>query len=178
MDSTSYWKTWCKALGGSLETSDHVLLGYLRLGRGWQYSGLLDDHNKMIMEQVPKEQLLVMELKDGWEPLCKSFGQTPLFFLRKWSWTTSSAWCQDISFQVDLLPSLVFNCWRNPLSGKFLGKPIPNEPFPHVNDAAAIDAQVKEVLMKAGLVWLSIFATLGGTIYGGLWLWKSKFGTK
>jgi len=28
------------------------------------------DHNKDVIDKVPKEQLLVWDLKDGWEPLC------------------------------------------------------------------------------------------------------------
>jgi hypothetical protein len=32
---------------------------------------LIEVHNQMVMELVPKERLLVMSLKEGWEPLCK-----------------------------------------------------------------------------------------------------------
>lgn len=47
-----------------------------------------NDHNKRVINECPKEKLLIFDIaKDGWEPLCK-----------------------------------------------FLNKPIPSEPFPHVND--------------------------------------------
>ena len=79
----------------------------------------------MVMDLVPKDQLLVMELSQGWEPLCK-----------------------------------------------FLGKPIPDEPFPRANDSAAIKQTEIKILTRLGLMWLALFTVLGGSIYGGLRLWK------
>lgn len=55
---------------------------------------------------------------------------------------------------------------------KFLGKPIPKEPFPRVNDAEASDQMAKKILLKLGRRWLTLFAVLGGTLYGGFQLWK------
>ena len=34
-----------------------------------------EDHNKKVIESCPKEKLLVFDLKDGWEPLCKFLGK-------------------------------------------------------------------------------------------------------
>jgi len=53
---------------------------------------VFNDHNEEVKRLVPAERLLVYDVKEGWEPLCK-----------------------------------------------FLGKPIPNKPFPHVNDSANIE---------------------------------------
>ena len=30
-----------------------------------------EDHNELVQKTIPKENLLVWNLKDGWEPLCK-----------------------------------------------------------------------------------------------------------
>lgn len=54
------------------------------------YLDILQAHKDKVRQLVPKEQLLEMDLSDGWEPLCK-----------------------------------------------FLGVPVPNEPFPRANDGAA-----------------------------------------
>lgn len=48
------------------------------------------------MQHVPPEKLLVFEVKQGWEPLCK-----------------------------------------------FLGKPVPDQPFPHVNDTQGFKDMVR-----------------------------------
>jgi hypothetical protein len=51
---------------------------------------------------------------------------------------------------------------------KFLGKPIPNEPFPRVNEADAVEAEGKRLFLRLGLVWLSILAGTGVAAYFGL----------
>ncbi|KAI1331105.1 hypothetical protein F5Y16DRAFT_408219 [Xylariaceae sp. FL0255] len=57
---------------------------------------------------------------------------------------------------------------------KFLNVPVPNEPFPRANDAAAAEEYGKKVFLKIALVWLGIFSSIGITIYGGFWLWKTQ----
>jgi len=79
------------------------------------------------MEMVPKEKLLVMNLSQGWEPLCK-----------------------------------------------FLGKPIPDVPFPRANDADEADRTAKKVVRKLMLAWLGLFTVVGGSIYGGYKLWTMQ----
>lgn len=86
---------------------------------------LIEAHNKKIKRVVPKDQLLVMRIEDGWEPLCK-----------------------------------------------FLGKPVPNEPFPRENDSAAADKVAAGVIGKLLLMWAGLFAVTGGTAYAGWHLWK------
>lgn len=44
---------------------------------------------------------------------------------------------------------------------KFLGKPIPKEPFPHVNEAAARDKFTLNILRKAAMAWAGIFTVIG-----------------
>jgi hypothetical protein len=75
----------------------------------------------MIVKSIPREKLLVMDIKDGWEPLCK-----------------------------------------------FLGKPVPNEPFPRANEAEVIEALGKRLLIKSLLIWLAILVGAGATIWVGL----------
>jgi len=59
-------------------------------------------HNAEVKATVPPERLLVFEVKDGWEPLCK-----------------------------------------------FLGAPVPNEPFPHDNAGiATVDKMMKRLLLS------------------------------
>lgn len=83
---------------------------------------IIKAHNEQVMKLVPKEKLLVMEVKDGWGPLCK-----------------------------------------------FMGKPIPDEPFPRLNDADEADRVGRRVFAKLALAWLGFFAITGGAIYSG---WK------
>ena len=70
---------------------------------------------------MSKERLLIMKMKDGWEPLCK-----------------------------------------------FLGKPIPDEPFPWVNDSEAVSKTASRIVLKLGLIWLGLFTGIGLTAYGGM----------
>jgi hypothetical protein len=55
-------------------------------------------HNEEVIAHVPPERLLVFDVKEGWEPLCR-----------------------------------------------FLGVPVPNTPFPHLNDAAEFKARIKKI---------------------------------
>lgn len=48
---------------------------------------------------------------------------------------------------------------------KFLDKPIPNEPFPRSNEAAAVAQRFKECLITAIIIWLSIISFTGMGIY-------------
>ncbi|KAK8062180.1 hypothetical protein PG997_014277 [Apiospora hydei] len=85
----------------------------------------LPAYQDWVKSVVPKEQLLVMSLKEGWDPLCK-----------------------------------------------FLDKPVPEEPFPKVNDAAAADATAAKAFGMLGLMWMGIFSTLGAGVYASLNLWR------
>ncbi|ORY06456.1 hypothetical protein K493DRAFT_203324 [Basidiobolus meristosporus CBS 931.73] len=60
---------------------------------------LFKSHIEEVKRVVPADKLLVFEVKEGWEPLCK-----------------------------------------------FLGKPVPDEPFPHVNDTAEMQGRIDEML--------------------------------
>lgn len=82
------------------------------------FEDILQAHNDLVRRLVPSDRLLVLNLGDGWEPLCR-----------------------------------------------FLGKPIPNEPFPRVNDAAAADRVAAKVVGKLLLKWLMLFSTAGGILY-------------
>lgn len=81
--------------------------------------------NKRVVESLPKDKLLVFNVKEGWEPLCK-----------------------------------------------FLGKPVPNEPFPHVNDTDAFKKQMdmrwrqcaKKNLMLLGGVVGGVLTLTGGVL--------------
>ena len=77
-----------------------------------------EEWNKEVVASLPKDKVLVFQMKDGWEPLCK-----------------------------------------------FLGVPVPNEPFPHVNDAEAFKnfamARWKEARNKN-------IKVLGGVLAAGL----------
>lgn len=56
---------------------------------------------------------------------------------------------------------------------EFLGVPVPNEPFPRANDAAAADSYATKVLLKVLGVWVGILTGAGAALYGG-WVLKCK----
>ncbi|ORY67540.1 P-loop containing nucleoside triphosphate hydrolase protein [Pseudomassariella vexata] len=88
---------------------------------------VLEAHNKFVMDLVPnKDRLLVMELKEGWEPLAR-----------------------------------------------FLGKPVPEEPFPRANDADSAEQTAKKVFGKVLKIWVGMFTVAGVGVYAGRRLWKS-----
>lgn len=61
---------------------------------------------------------------------------------------------------------------------KFMGVPVPNEPFPRVNDGAAADKYATRVFLKVLGVWVSILSVVGYLLLSGYWLWKRKTGPK
>jgi hypothetical protein len=76
---------WQGTFGGAFEDRERAI-------------GVYEAHNRAVQEQVPADQLLVFDVKEGWGPLCR-----------------------------------------------FLGAPIPvDEPFPHLNDAAAFRQMVAQ----------------------------------
>ncbi|KAH8898634.1 hypothetical protein GQ53DRAFT_635203, partial [Thozetella sp. PMI_491] len=80
------------------------------------------EYNKQIEESVPKDNLLIMTVDQGWEPLCK-----------------------------------------------FLGKPVPDEPFPRANDAEAADKYAAGIFLTMAMQWVKTAALVGGTAYLGWW---------
>ena len=60
-----------------------------------------------------------------------------------------------------------------PLCG-FLGVPVPDEPFPRVNDAEAVEQYARRVLGSLVLVWLGMLSAVGGAAYLGLALWRAR----
>ncbi|KAH7031415.1 uncharacterized protein B0I36DRAFT_422536 [Microdochium trichocladiopsis] len=87
----------------------------------------LENYYHRVRASVPKDQLLEMELGDGWEPLCT-----------------------------------------------FLGAPVPNQPFPRANDAAASAETAKSVLALVAQVWVGILGALGGLVYLGTRVWHGR----
>jgi hypothetical protein len=76
---------WQGVFGGRFEDRDHAVAVYRR-------------HTAEVVAGLDPERLLVFEVADGWEPLCR-----------------------------------------------FLGVPVPDEPFPHVNDAAWMRRRIAAV---------------------------------
>jgi hypothetical protein len=72
---------------------------------------------------VPAEKLLLMNVKEGWGPLCK-----------------------------------------------FLGKPVPDGPFPHANEADAVAKIMPRAMIKVLGVWIALASVLGAA---GWALWTS-----
>lgn len=50
---------------------------------------------------------------------------------------------------------------------KMLNKPVPKEPFPRVNDAAALNELIKGMMLATAGVWLVITIVLFTVIYFG-----------
>lgn len=57
---------------------------------------------------------------------------------------------------------------------RFLGVPVPDEPFPRANDAVAADRYATGVILKSFGVWSGILAVTGSLLYSGLWLWNNR----
>lgn len=89
------------------------------------YQDLILNHNQSVRDQVPRDQLLEMDLKEGWEPL-----------------------------------------------SKFLGRPVPDAPFPRANDKEALEKVAGEVFAKCVLAWLTIISGAGVGLYTGIRLWR------
>eukprot|EP00038_Savillea_parva_P010742 m.192462 g.192462 ORF g.192462 m.192462 type:complete len:258 (-) comp18648_c0_seq1:1219-1992(-) len=116
-----FMRAW-KRMRGVMGT--HLGLAPGELIRGWrdkrdpdawlieQY----DAHNTLVRQTVPKEQLLVFNVKDGWGPLCE-----------------------------------------------FLGKDVPDGPFPFVNESADL-AWATNVMIVASYGWIPVVAIIVASV--------------
>ncbi|KAH8647366.1 hypothetical protein BX600DRAFT_389775 [Xylariales sp. PMI_506] len=50
---------------------------------------------------------------------------------------------------------------------RFLGKPVPDEPFPRVNDAEAADKMAVRIVGKLLIRWIGLFSVIGASLYLG-----------
>ncbi|KEY74475.1 hypothetical protein S7711_04510 [Stachybotrys chartarum IBT 7711] len=78
----------------------------------------MDEHNEFVEKVTPRDKFTLMELSDGWNPLCK-----------------------------------------------LLNLPIPEEPFPQVNDSEAVEGLQMTILKEAGVRWLAITTGAGALGY-------------
>lgn len=85
----------------------------------------MDEHNEYVKEVTPPAKFHMMDLSEGWTPLCKA-----------------------------------------------LNVPVPDVPFPRMNDAEAVDGLAGQILKEAGSRWAGIFAVTGAVGYGAWWLLK------
>ncbi|VDP70662.1 unnamed protein product [Echinostoma caproni] len=81
--------------------------------------------NEEVKLVVPADRLLVFQVKEGWEPLCR-----------------------------------------------FLGKPIPEVPFPHVNDRQSMKERLKQFQRRANIVVASSLILLGVALALGVFCSK------
>mmetsp|Transcript_5358 Transcript_5358/g.9101 ORF Transcript_5358/g.9101 Transcript_5358/m.9101 type:complete len:267 (-) Transcript_5358:43-843(-) len=89
-----------------------LIRGHVSEPAGWlekQY----DAHNKTVRKVVPKEKLLVFNVKEGWAPLCK-----------------------------------------------FLGKELPEEPFPNVNESKEL-RRATTIMKVVSYGWLPFLGSMG-----------------
>lgn len=87
---------------------------------------LLKVYNREIINLVPKQRLLVMDIKDGWKPLCK-----------------------------------------------FPGQPVPDEPFPRVNEAEAVAKLGRGLMIKFLLIWVGIIGAASVSFWITSRLWST-----
>ena len=77
-----------------------------------------DKHSAEAKRMVPKEQLLVYDVRGGWEPLCE-----------------------------------------------FLEAPLPNDPFPRLNETQAMRATYSGMIMFGACVWMAYFGAAASLVY-------------
>ena len=101
------WGCWFRRLFNTLGSNEmHIKMCKNFCNLDWRKEHVIQcfkDHNEAVIAECPKEKLLVFEVSQGWEPLCR-----------------------------------------------FLCKPIPDCPFPNVNDTAQFKARV-EALNNEGI---------------------------
>lgn len=85
------------------------------------------EHNQHVIDTCPKDKLLVFEVSQGWEPLCK-----------------------------------------------FLGVPVPDVPFPHVNDTAEFQGHVRGLNMMGYTVLGLAVAGFAAVAFAGVRYLRAK----
>ncbi|KJZ71270.1 hypothetical protein HIM_09343 [Hirsutella minnesotensis 3608] len=78
-------------------------------------------------------------------------------------------WVRAVTPPDRLLEMEITQGWA-PLA-KFLGRPVPDEPFPRVNDAANWRAIERRIFIDVALVWVSILLGVG-TAGLAIWRWR------
>ena len=58
---------------------------------------------------------------------------------------------------------------------EFLGCPVPDEPFPRVNDSEAVERYGRHVTRTIAVIWLGIFLVFGFTVYFALESWPRGY---
>ncbi len=99
----------------NVEMADGTVWNRMFDGRQFEESHAkqaFEKHNAEVQTELPRERLLVFEVKQGWEPLCA-----------------------------------------------FLGKPVPDEPFPHVNDSEEFKKTIPNI--KSGFATFHLLLALG-----------------
>ena len=96
-----------------------------RRWRRWQ-------NNVKVIREVPADRLLVWQVKEGWGPLCQVIFKDEIIAFRYILLWTNDLWQHIIMFFDNTLWKVeskdIWCCQQ------FLGVPIPDEPFPNVND--------------------------------------------
>ncbi|KAH9900160.1 hypothetical protein F4778DRAFT_159581 [Xylariomycetidae sp. FL2044] len=57
---------------------------------------------------------------------------------------------------------------------EFLGKPVPDEPFPRVNDREARDRFMRRVLLQAGVAWAGVLSAAVAAGFGAWRFWHRR----
>ncbi|KAF4826907.1 hypothetical protein CGCTS75_v008618 [Colletotrichum tropicale] len=83
-------------------------------------------------------------------------------------WDTHQAWLRRVVPADQLVFYHVKDGWE-PLC-KALGKPIPDVPFPNINDGDAMDAFAKEQIMRGLARWAVVFGGVAAVACGWWWI--------
>ena len=95
-------------------------------------------HVENVKRIIPAEKLLVYEVgKDGWEPLCDFLGVYVTYLFR-----ILASW-------------LILKIYR----------PVPDGPFPHVNDTKQMQDRIKRLSRMATMIQVAGACAVGGLSY-------------
>ncbi|KAK9779754.1 hypothetical protein SCAR479_03361 [Seiridium cardinale] len=142
--------------------------------RWWQSFAVFGDENvktewaktlfKIFLSPVPGARWFPATTQGFEEELLRTHGvkQQGKDFLEK-----HNAWVREQVPKDKLLEMDLAGGWQ-PLC-KFLGKPVPDEPFPRANDREARDKFMKHKVLQASIAWIAI---LSATTVAGHSLWR------
>ncbi|POR31922.1 Uncharacterized protein TPAR_07871 [Tolypocladium paradoxum] len=190
----AYTRLWCDVFRN--RNDKPVLMKLLREATAG-FVGITDAPGTMflpeLLELYPNAKVvLVTRDPDRWlksmEPIMKNAGinalvlKTLLFPCPTWRWAPTFLQHMLLLKHNDyvraqvppqkLLTMELKQGWE-PLA-EFLGKPVPQAPFPRANDSEAVEAYAKRIFLTAGLTWAGILSGAGIVAWNAWRVWRRQ----
>jgi len=164
-------ESWCRS---TTDMSDQIALWWLKYAMapcpGWRWlPGLMDEFADFI-GQLQRREVTDGVDRDGRAVVRRETTEEGVFGPH--ALDNYHAYVREVVPKEKLLEMRLGEGWE-PLC-KFLGVPVPDQPFPRANDSAALKQTAQAVLIRVAQVWVGILGAAGGIGYLGFRAWRGR----